>query len=211
LIVAIRLRRLTGIRLDNFPFADLGCPVYYGRKTASYFEDLVRKISRRILSWHNKFLSFGGKHVLMNNVLQSMSVYMLSTMNPPKKVIEQIHQILPKFFWGNIRGIKGKHWVAWKDLCFLKEEGGIGFRSLHDINKAMFAKLWWNFRVSTNSLWETYMWNKYCKKMHPLLVKSSGASHVWRKMISMREEVEHDIWWQLKVGNSSFLFDNWTR
>ncbi|KAH0776287.1 hypothetical protein KY290_007698 [Solanum tuberosum] len=30
-------------------------------------------------------------------------------------------------------------------------------------------------------------------------------------MITVREEVEHDIWWQLKAGNSSFWFDNWTR
>ncbi|KAH0696201.1 hypothetical protein KY285_013034 [Solanum tuberosum] len=30
-------------------------------------------------------------------------------------------------------------------------------------------------------------------------------------MIFIREEVEHDIWWQIKAGNSSFWFDNWTR
>ncbi|WMV41297.1 hypothetical protein MTR67_034682 [Solanum verrucosum] len=35
LIVAIRLRRLTGIRQGNFPFTYLACPVYHGRKTAS--------------------------------------------------------------------------------------------------------------------------------------------------------------------------------
>ncbi|KAK4719902.1 hypothetical protein R3W88_018240 [Solanum pinnatisectum] len=32
LIVAIRMRRLTGIKQGNFPFTYLGCPVYYGRK-----------------------------------------------------------------------------------------------------------------------------------------------------------------------------------
>lgn len=25
------------------------------------------------------------------------------------------------------------------------------------------------------------------------------------------EEMEHEIWWQPKVGNSSFWFDNWTK
>ncbi|KAH0651617.1 hypothetical protein KY285_031747 [Solanum tuberosum] len=108
-------------------------------------------------------------------------------------------------------GVKGKHWVAWGDMCLPKEEGGIEFRQIQDINKALFAKLWWNFRVSINSLWAEYMWNKYCKKMHPLIVNSSGASQVWKKMIKITEEVEHDIWWQIKSGNSSFWFDNWTR
>ncbi|KAH0679660.1 hypothetical protein KY284_020745 [Solanum tuberosum] len=43
------------------------------------------------------------------------------------------------------------------------------------------------------------------------MANSIGASQVWRKMIKIREEVEHDIWWQVKFGNSSFWFDNWTR
>lgn len=30
-------------------------------------------------------------------------------------------------------------------------------------------------------------------------------------MISIREELDHEIWWQVKSGNSCFWFDNWTR
>ncbi|KAH0644798.1 hypothetical protein KY284_032682 [Solanum tuberosum] len=30
-------------------------------------------------------------------------------------------------------------------------------------------------------------------------------------MVNIREEVEHEILWQIKAGNSSFWFDNWTR
>lgn len=30
-------------------------------------------------------------------------------------------------------------------------------------------------------------------------------------MIQIREKVELNIWWQLKSGNASFLFDNWTK
>lgn len=52
---------------------------------------------------------------------------------------------------------------------------------------------------------------KYCKKLHPTVVRSSGSSHVWRKLLEIREEVEHDIWWQIKARNSSFWFDNWTK
>ncbi|WMV28797.1 hypothetical protein MTR67_022182 [Solanum verrucosum] len=50
LIVAIRLRKLSGIRQGNFPFIYLGCPVFYGRKNKTHFEDLVRKVARRVLS-----------------------------------------------------------------------------------------------------------------------------------------------------------------
>lgn len=51
LIFAIRLRKLTDIRQGDFPFTYLRCPVYYRRRRGSYFEDLMRKVARRILSW----------------------------------------------------------------------------------------------------------------------------------------------------------------
>ncbi|KAK4708883.1 hypothetical protein R3W88_029808 [Solanum pinnatisectum] len=50
LIIAIRLRKITGIRQRSFPFTYLGCPVYYGRKKCSYFAELVKKIQRKISS-----------------------------------------------------------------------------------------------------------------------------------------------------------------
>ncbi|KAH0665054.1 hypothetical protein KY285_026260 [Solanum tuberosum] len=43
------------------------------------------------------------------------------------------------------------------------------------------------------------------------MAKGTGASHAWRKMLEIREEVEHDIWWQIKTGEASFWFDNWTK
>lgn len=127
LIVAIRLRRITGIKQGNFPFMYLGCPLFYGRKIKSHFEDLIRKVARRIFSWQNRFLSFRGKYILINHVLQSLPIYPLSAMNPPKTIIAQLHQIFAKKNWGSTGSLKGKHWIAWEDMCFPKDEGGLGF------------------------------------------------------------------------------------
>lgn len=55
-------------------------------------------MARRVLAWHYKFLSFGGKLVSVNHVLQSLLVYLQSAMNPPKGVIESLHMIFAKFF-----------------------------------------------------------------------------------------------------------------
>ncbi|KAH0664078.1 hypothetical protein KY284_029009 [Solanum tuberosum] len=43
------------------------------------------------------------------------------------------------------------------------------------------------------------------------MARGYGVSHVWRKMMTVKDEVEHNIWWQVKAGNSSFWFDNWTQ
>lgn len=55
---------------------------------------------------------------------------------------------MAKFFWSKTVGLKGKHWIAWEDLCRSKDEGGVGLRSLHSIVDALFAKLWWKFRTT---------------------------------------------------------------
>lgn len=73
-------------------------------------------------------------------------------MNPLNGVIAQIHSLVAKFFWGGTGGLKCKHLVKWKALCLPKKEGGLGLRSLFDVNSDLFAKLWWIFRISTSSL-----------------------------------------------------------
>lgn len=118
---------------------------------------------------------------------------------------------MDKFLWGDIGDTRGTHWVRWSELCNPREEGRMGLRSLHDINRALVAKLWWNFRVATKLLWAEYMWTKYCKKLHPVIVTNRGVSQIWKCMMKMREEVGHDIWWKVKAGNSNFWFENQTK
>lgn len=130
------------------------------------------------MSWKNKLLTLGGRYVLIKHVLHSLSTYQISVINPPKGVIDNIHRLLARFFWGNFGETKGRHWIAREKLCFPLEEGGIGIRSLHHIVGALFGKLWWNFRTATNSLWSRFIWNKYCKKLHPMIAKGVGVSQV---------------------------------
>lgn len=199
-----------GIKQGAFPFTYLGYPVFYGRMRIYYFNDLVKKIQNKVFTWQNKWLSFDGKYILIQNVLQSIPIYLLSALNPPKKVIERIHQVFAQFFWGRIGGEKGKHCVSWEDMCYPQLEGGLGFRSLFDVSRAFYAKLWWRFRTAT-TLWSNYMWTRYCKKLHPVIENSKEASHVWKRMVAIREDVEMNMWWQYKEGAVNIWFDNWTK
>ncbi|KAM3203903.1 hypothetical protein P3L10_027312 [Capsicum annuum] len=89
------------------------------------------------------------------------------------------------------------------------DEGGLGFRSMFDVSKALFAKLWWNFRTKP-SLWSAFMSNKYSKKINPVIVLWKEGSHVWRKILEARDLIEHQIYWKPRMGSSQFWFDNWT-
>ena len=99
----------------------------------------------------------------------------MSAMVPPKCVIKDLHKLFNRFFWQTKEEGRSKHWSAWENVCYPKNEGGLGFRSLHDISKALFAKLWWIFRTSS-TLWSNFMWNKYCKRFRPTVVQWKGGS-----------------------------------
>ncbi|XP_075092579.1 uncharacterized protein LOC142172788 [Nicotiana tabacum] len=102
-----------------------------------------------------------------------------------------------------------RHWALWNTLCMPVKEGGIGFRLLHDVAKALFSKLWWNFRTKP-SLWSSFVCQKYCKKMNLVVVPWKRGSRIWRNILECRDLIEHQIFWQTKRGSSLFWFENWT-
>nr|XP_016450038.1 PREDICTED: uncharacterized protein LOC107774897 [Nicotiana tabacum] len=63
---------------------------------------------------------------------------------------------------------------------------------------------------TSKSLWSNFMWNKYCKKEIPTTVQFRQGSHVWRKMLEAREEVEHEILWEMNRGSTNIWHENWT-
>lgn len=93
-----------------------------------------------VFLWPNKFLKYKDRYTLTTHVLQSMPIYLMSAMNPPKRVIDQILKIMDKFFWGNTRGTKGKHWFTWG--VSTKETRDIGFRSLQRVGDDFLQKFY---------------------------------------------------------------------
>ncbi|XP_060170583.1 uncharacterized protein LOC132601519 [Lycium barbarum] len=129
---------------------------------------------------------------------------------PTKYTINELHKIFARFFWSNKEKGRSKHWVSWGKICLPKEEGGFAFRSRYDVSKALFAKLWWKFRTE-NTMWETFMWNKYCKKHRSTEVQWRGGSQIWKRMLEARELVDQHIWWEPRSGECNVWQDNWTK
>ncbi|XP_060183463.1 uncharacterized protein LOC132613456 [Lycium barbarum] len=205
-----QVEQITGFKRDQFPLTYLGCPIFHLRRKKGYYNDLIKKVKNKLQNWKGKLLSFGGKAVLINSVLQSIPIYMLSTVVPTKYTINELHKIFARFYWSTKEEGKSRHWSFWDKICLPKEEGGLGFRSLNDVSMALFAKLWWKFRTS-NTLWSAFMWNKYCKKKKPTEVQWKSGSQVWKRMLEARDQVDHQIWWEPKNGLCDVWEDNWTK
>ncbi|XP_019242127.1 PREDICTED: uncharacterized protein LOC109222200 [Nicotiana attenuata] len=161
----------------NGLFQAVGAIIGFAREGGNeYYEDLIKKVKDKLHSWKGKLLSFGGKATLITSVLQIMPIHMLSVLDPPNNIPEHLHKIFARFFWSTKEEGRSRHWASWQNLCLPKEDGGLGFRSLHDVSRALFAKLWWRKKLGINT----------------------------------REEVEHEILWELKSGTTNIWHENLT-
>ncbi|XP_060170629.1 uncharacterized protein LOC132601564 [Lycium barbarum] len=88
--------QITGFTRGEFPFKYLGCPIFHSRKKKAYYNDLIKKVKDKLQNWKGKFISFGGKVVLINSVFQSMPMYLLSAMVPTR--IGPLVKLIPAGF-----------------------------------------------------------------------------------------------------------------
>lgn len=54
------------------------------------------------------------------------------------------------------------------------------------------------------------MSNKHMKKHNVFLAQWKGGTYVWKKMLQCRDDIDNQIWWQLKQENCNFWLDNQT-
>ncbi|XP_060212018.1 uncharacterized protein LOC132639595 [Lycium barbarum] len=166
----------------------------------SYADDMIIFSSADVFSLHlimevlKKYEKTSGQKInrdksdvyMHKNMPGDVSITVeIVTVNPPICVIRQIHKMSAQVFWSNTVGGKSRHWASWNLLCLPIMEGGMGFRSLHDVSIALFSKLWWNFRTKP-SLWSAFMANKYCRKENPVSVQWKQGSQTWNNMIQAR-------------------------
>jgi hypothetical protein len=72
----------------------------------------------------------GGRLVLINSVLSSLPLYMLSFFEIPRKVLEKIDFLRSRFYWQSEDEKKKYRLAKWSVLCQPKEVGGSGLRIL---------------------------------------------------------------------------------
>jgi hypothetical protein len=73
-------------------------------------------IERKLSSWKGKYLSVRWRLVLINLVLSSMVLFMLSFFEVPKGVLEKIDYYRSRFFWQNDNHKKKYRLSKWSIL-----------------------------------------------------------------------------------------------
>jgi hypothetical protein len=145
----------------SLPFKYLGLPVGANPRRISTLDPVVLSLRKKLNSWGNKHISFGGRIVLINSVLNSIPIYFLSFMKMPAQVIKKITRIQREFLWGGVRGGKKISWVKWSVVCKEKRNGGLGVKDIRVVNLSLLTKWRWRILQSERPLWKEMLVSKY--------------------------------------------------
>jgi hypothetical protein len=148
-------------RVGGLPFKYLGLPVGANPRLCSTWRPMVEAIKKRFQSWGNKYISLGGRIVLINFVLNSLPIFFLSYLKMPSKVWKEVIKIQRKFFWGGLSSRSRMCWVKWEEICKPKKEGGLGVKNLCLMNLSLLAKWRWKLLVDGDELWKKVIVAKY--------------------------------------------------
>lgn len=82
-----------------------------------------------------------------------------------------------------------------------KEEGGIGFRNVHDFNTALLAKQLWRLITQPNLLMSKVMKAKYFPKRSPLQAEAKGhSSWLWKSWLGANNVLLEGLRYQVGDG-----------
>ncbi|CAA7038463.1 unnamed protein product [Microthlaspi erraticum] len=159
----------------------LGIPESIGGAKTKIFSFLIDRQQQRINGWNSKWLSKGGKEVLIKSVVSAMPTHVMACFRLPKEVTNKLSSAVSNFWWSNNRQTRGMHWQAWKKLCKHKNDGGLGFRVIEDFNTALLAKQLWRLIDYPDSLFARVFKGRYYRNATPLdPVRSYSASYGWQ-------------------------------
>jgi hypothetical protein len=87
-------------KVGSIPFMYLGLPIGGDARRLAFWEPLIKSIHSRLSVWGSKYLSLGGRLILLKSVLSSLPVYALSFFKAPSGIVSSIESIVNNFFWG---------------------------------------------------------------------------------------------------------------
>jgi hypothetical protein len=210
-------------KLGKIPFIYLGLPVGANHRKVVTWEPVIEILKNRLHSWKNRFVSLGGRVILINSVLAAIPLFYLSFLKIPLKVWKKMVSIQRNFLWGGSCNKSKIAWVKWVDVCRPKEEGGLGVRDLRLMNISLLAKWRWRLLMSHDLLWKSVLEAKYGVgiSFSSELAKFNNvkfASLWWKDLCCLgrlRENVEGDWCGEIMAkklgsgGGTRFWLDKW--
>jgi hypothetical protein len=190
---------LFGCGMGKYPFKYLGIPMHFKKLNNAYWKVIEEKIEKRLSCWKAKMLSYGGRLILINSVLSSLALFMLSFYELPKGILHKVDFYKSMFFWQGDNHKKKYRLTKWSIICRPKEQGGLGILDLEKQNKSLLNKWLFNL-INKDGAWHQLIRNKYLRD-RPItqVTKRPGDSQFWIGLMNPKDQF-------LEFGN--FILEN---
>lgn len=90
--------KLFGCKQGSFPFRYLEIPMHHRKSSNGDWKMIEERIEKKLYGWKGNHVSLGGRFVLINLVLTSLTIFMLSFFEVPMGVPEKIEYYRSRFF-----------------------------------------------------------------------------------------------------------------
>ncbi|KAL2252867.1 UNVERIFIED_CONTAM: hypothetical protein Sindi_0081400 [Sesamum indicum] len=162
------------------------------------------------MRWEGISLSYAGRVQIIKSVLSALSLYWASAFMLPKKVINEIEKRLRTFFWKGTTS-NGYAKVAWKDVCRPKDEGGLGFKDISTLNRALMSKKLCDvIRCDRTSIWVQWLYQDRLHDTSIWTVREHGGFWGWRKMLRLHPFLRSIVNYQIGNGGRFYIWqDPW--
>jgi hypothetical protein len=203
-------RHIFGCEAGSLPFRYLGIPIHFKTLRNSDWYPVETRFEGKLGCWKGKLLSYGDRLVLINSVLTSLPMFMLSFLQIPKGVLKRLDYYRSRFFWQSDENKKKYRLTKWNIICRPKDQGGLGIEVLELKNKCLLSK--WLFKLlNEEGVWQELIHNKYLtqKTLAEVRVKPTD-SPFWKGLMNVKDEFFTRGSFQLGNGNSiRFWEDVW--
>jgi hypothetical protein len=205
-----RYRQIMGCESGSFPFRYLGIPIHFRKLTNAEWITVENRFSSKLGCWQGKLLSYGDRLVLINSVLTSLPMFMLSFLQIPVGVRKRLDFFRSRFFWQSDENKKKYRLSKWNMLCRPKDQGGLGIEVLEIKNRCLLSK--WLFKLlHEEGVWQELLTNKYLKTKTLAQVHANPTdSQFWKGLMAVKEDFFSKGRFQVGDGTSvRFWEDTW--
>jgi hypothetical protein len=123
-------REIFGCEAGTFPFRYLGIPIHFRKLKNGEWKPVEDRFEKKLSSWIGKLLSYGDRLVLINSVLTSLPMFMLSFLEIPIGVCKRLDYFRSRFFWQSDAHKRKYRLSKWNIICRPKDQGGLGIEVL---------------------------------------------------------------------------------
>ena len=203
--VRLQIGQELGIGLDFLPFVYLGVPLFRGAPRVQHLRGIADSILAKVRRWKGRSLSIAGRICLVESVVKPSLNHTMMVYRWPRELLDRLDWAIRNFIWTGDISTRAPVPVRCDTCCLPKREGGLGLKSISEMNEALNAKFTWHVYTSDESFMKLLRASMFYKGK-PRDVISSVLPGVRRVFERVRDGA---IWLVNSKSNVRFWLDNW--